>query len=127
MITLDQLDQYVLHVIMNAARGKDRNGRPKGISAYGVCALLPRVVADYFITQGGVGGKNGKSVPGQPTFTQAVQHALKRLMGRGLARHTYEDTTAIRFDIHGHVVEPSYAVMAVYQYTPQAASVSAQP
>jgi hypothetical protein len=127
MITLDQLDQYVLHAITNAARGKDRNGRPKGISAYGVCALLPRAVADYFIAQGGVGGKNGKTVAGQPAYTQAVQHSLKRLMRRGLARHSYEDTTAMSFNIHGHVVEPSYAVMAVYQYTPQGAPAGAQP
>jgi hypothetical protein len=119
MITLDQLDQLVLHILMHAARGKDRNGRPKPLSAYGVCALLPRDVADYYIGRGNVGGKNGKTVPGQPTFTQVVQHSLKRLMRGGFARHSYEDTTAISFNIHGHVVEPSYEVMALYQYVPQ--------
>lgn len=40
-------------------------------------------------------------------------------MRRGFARHSYEDTTAMSFNIHGHVIEPSYEVMALYQYVPQ--------
>lgn len=125
-MTLDQLDQLVLHVLMHTAPGKDPNGRPKPISAYGVCARLPRDVADYFIAQGDVGGRKGKTIPGKPSFTQVVQHSLKRLMRKGVARHSYEDTTAVSFNIHGYVVEPSYEVMALYQYVPQT-GVSAQP
>jgi hypothetical protein len=118
MYTNSQLDQDVLAVVTTTATGKDPNGRHKAISAYGVCARLSKALADHFIVLGGVGGKGGKVVPGVPTFTQAVQHSLKRLMAAGKVRHFYEDTTAVSFDIHGHHVQPSYPVMAVYQYVP---------
>ena len=125
MYTNDQMDQLVQNVLMTTAPGKDPNGRKKAISAYGVCARVPKAVADHFIGLGGVGGKNGKSVPGVPAFTRVVQHSLKRLMAAGKARHFYEDTTAMSFDIHGHRVVPSYPVMAVYQYASPGASANA--
>jgi hypothetical protein len=127
MYSNNQVDRTVEGIISTTATGKNSNGRNKAISAYGVCARLPKAMADYFINLGGVGGKHGKTVPGVPALTQVVQHSLKRLMAAGKARHFYEDTTAMSFDIHGHHVVPSYPVMAVYQYVPPTASTTATP
>lgn len=127
MFSKNQVDRAVEAIISTTSTGKDPNGRNKAISAYGVCARLPKAMADHFIDLGGVGGKHGKAVPGVPALTQVVQHSLKRLMAAGKARHYYEDTTAMSFEIHGHHVVPSYPVMTVYQYVPPTASTTATP